>query len=127
MEQIQGENRELLQERYGLVLERIREIGGEPLGQPALDEYFGKLAAFSLKLAEYYAFAEQGHLKDGELARLQDWNRELFEDVLPEHYGHSWGNPAYAAERMGEQWGQLLSYVYVELRGCISSAAEGEL
>ena len=127
MEQIQGENRELLQERYGLVLERIREIGGEPLGQPALDEYFGKLAAFSLKLAEYYAFAEQGHLKDGELARLQDWNRELFEDVLPEHYGHSWGNPAYAAERMGEQWGQLLSYVYVELRGGISPAAEGDL
>ncbi len=127
MEQIQGENRGLLQERYGLILERIREMGAEPLGYPAMDAYFGKIAAFSLKLAEYYNYVEQGHLKDGELAQLQIWNRELYEDVLPAYYHHSWGNPAYAAEQLGEQWGQLLSHVYVELRDGILSAAEGDL
>lgn len=44
---------------------------------------------------------------------------------MPEHYDQSWGNPVYAAARMeDERWGQMLSYIYAELRKAIVPAAE---
>lgn len=127
MEQMQSENREVLQERYELVLERIGEMGTETMGHPALDAYFGKMADFSQKLSGYYAFVNEGHMQEAELAQLQAWNRDLYEDILPENYDQSWGNPAYGAAQMDEQWGQLLAHVYKELRDGIISAAQGDL
>jgi len=127
MEQTQKEKSEALQERYGLVKERINEMGAEGLGHPALDAYFREMAAFSQKLSGYYAFVEEGHMQDAPLPRLQAWNHDLYADILPENYGQSWGNPAYGALRMDKQWGQLLAYVYKELREGIVSAAQGDL
>ncbi len=127
MEQVQSERKEVLQERYGLIRERIKEMGNESMGHPALDAYFGKLADFSQKLGDYYAFVEQGHMRDAQLSRLQAWNHDLYEDILPEHYGQSWANPAYGASQMDEQWGRLLAYVYRELRDGIVPAAQGDL
>lgn len=127
MEQMQVENRELLQERYELALERIGEIPGESVGHPEMDAYFGAMAAFAQKLCGYYAFVNEGDAAQAGLEQLQAWNYDLYEDILPEHYGQSWGNPAYAAAQLGEQWGQLLSYVYVQLREGIVPAAEGDL
>ena len=77
MEQKQGENAEVLQERYELVLERIKEIGAEGMGHPALDAYFRKTAAFLQKLSDYYAFVDQGHMRDAQLEQLQTWNHEI--------------------------------------------------
>ncbi len=127
MEQKQGENAEVLQERYELVLERIKEIGAEGMGHPALDAYFRKTAAFLQKLSDYYAFVDQGHMRDAQLEQLQTWNHDLYEDILPEHYGENWGNPAYGTAQMDEKWGQLLAYVYKTLRDGIVPAAQGDL
>ena len=127
MEQTQTEERELLQERYELALERIGEIAGESIGHAELDAYFAAMAAFAQKLCGYYVVMNEEAAKQAELERLQAWNRDLYEDILPEHYSQSWGNPAYAVAQLGEQWGQLLSYVYVQLRDGIVPAAEGDL
>lgn len=127
MEQMQVENRELLKERYELALERIGEIPGERIGHSEIDVYFGAMAAFAQKLCGYYAFLNEGDAGQAKLEQLQAWNYDLYEDILPEHYGQSWGNPAYAVAQLGEQWGQLLSYVYVQLREGIVPAAEGDL
>ncbi|MDE6674226.1 MAG: leucyl aminopeptidase, partial [Acetatifactor sp.] len=94
MQQTQSVSREILQERYELVLERIGEMKAETIGHPALDEYFGKMADFSQKLSGYYAFVNEGHMREADLAQLQAWNRDLYEDILPENYDKSWGNPA---------------------------------
>lgn len=127
MEQIQCENAKLLQERYELVSERLEKIAAESLEHPALDEYFHRMAGFLQKVSVYYDFAAGGQLERADMAQLQEWNRCLYEDILPEHYEESWGNPAYAVEKAGEQWGQLLSAVYRELRGGIVAAAEQDL
>ena len=127
MEQIQSENTEVLQERYELVLERLGGITAESLGHPALDDYFSRMADFLRKVSGYYQFVTEGHMEQADEAQLQEWNRCLYEDILPEHYEESWGNPAYAAAKAGERWGQLLSAVYTELRGGIVSAAEKDL
>ena len=127
MGQTQSEKQEVLQERYELVLERIKEMGAEDMGHPALGAYFRKMADFSQRLSEYFAFVDRGHMRDAQLSQLQAWNHDLYEDILPEHYGQSWGNPAYGAAQMDEQWGQLLACVYKELRGGIVPAAQGDL
>ena len=127
MEQMQVEDREVLQERYELTLERIGEIQGESIGHPALDAYFGAMAAFAQKLCGYYAFMNGGDAAQAELEQLQAWNHDLYEDILPEHYEQSWGNPAYAVAQLEEQWGQLLSCFYAQLREGIVPAAEGDL
>lgn len=124
---MQSEDREVLQERYGLVLERLGGIAAESVGHPALDEYFGRVTAFLQKLGDYYSFVKEGGMETAPLEQLQGWNRELYGDILPEGYGRSWANPAYAAAQTDERWGQLLAYVYEVLRGGIVPAAEGDL
>lgn len=127
MEEMLIDNRELLQERYKLALERIGEFSEESVGHPALDTYFGAMAAFAQKLCGYYSFMNEGDVEQAGLEQLQAWNHDLYMDILPEYYGQSWGNPAYAVAQLGEQWGQLMSYVYAQLREGIVPAAEGDL
>lgn len=121
------ENRELLEERYQLAIERIGEIATESLGHPAMDAYFGKVASFLQKLCDYYQFVTKTQTEQAQLVQLQEWNHCLYEDILPENYEQSWGNPAYAVAELGQQWGQLFSAVYTELRGGIIAAAESDL
>ena len=98
-----------------LATQRLREIPQESVGHPALDEYFTKMAAFEETLAGYYTFVKQGGMETGTLEQLRDWNHKLYSDILPENYGQSWGNPAYAVAKMDEQWGRLLTYVYISI------------
>ncbi|MDE7224512.1 MAG: hypothetical protein K2O34_12140, partial [Acetatifactor sp.] len=71
MEQIQADNREQLQERYELALERVGEISEESIGHPALDNCFRSLADFTQKLCGYYAFVNGGAAAQAEPEQLQ--------------------------------------------------------
>lgn len=117
--------KEFLKERYDLVTERIRQIPGEQSGEERLKEYFDRTAAFLLLLDDTGRFLEEGGLRNASLEELAKRNHTLYRDVLPEHYGESYGNPAYAAEKLGE-FGQELSWLYVELRRLIGCLYEGE-
>ena len=48
----------------------------------------------------------------------------MYEDILPEHYETSYGNPEYAVKTLGEVHGRILSFLYTELRGMIVFAFE---
>ncbi len=50
----------------------------------------------------------------------------MYGDILPAAYGHCYGDPAYAVEKLGE-CGRYLSFLYSELRGMIVYAMEGRL
>ena len=43
---------------------------------------------------------------------------------MPENYEKSFANPDYAVEKLGEDYGKLLSFVYAEIRGMIVYAFE---
>lgn len=117
--------RELLKERYDLVLERIRQIPEEQSGEEGLKKYFDRTASFLLLLDDTERFLEEGGLRTASLEELAERNHALYEDVLPEHYDKSYGNPVYAVEMLGE-YGQELSWLYVELRRQIGCLYEGE-
>lgn len=110
---------EWIMERYSLAKERIREIVSETEVQEPFRQFFSRTAAF---LQEAAMAAEQD-CRSMSLEQLQVQNKKLYEDILPENYGTSYGNPAYAAEQLGE-YGQVFTFLYAEVRGVIVYAFE---
>ena len=115
---------DLEKERYGLAIERIRTIPDESICGEKFRSYFHKMAQFVLLVERAWNIVESGRLRQMSLEELQAFNRELYEDILPEHYGESYGNPDYAADCLGESMGNMLSFLYAELRGMIPAAFE---
>ncbi len=120
-------SRELLEERCGLAMERIRAIAEETGGRKEFKEYFNRTASFLLLLVDTKNFLEQDGLKNAPLKELQKRNYELYADVLPANYEESYGNPAYAVRLLGEEYGRLLGCLYCRLRRLIAAVYEGRL
>ncbi len=110
---------EILQERYELALERIREIPGEELGNETLEDYFRKGVEFLLMMEETRIFVEEGGLTAASLEELANRNHALYTDILPENYENSYGNPEYAVQMLGATYGKELCALYAELRRMI--------
>ena len=124
------EEREILQERLELALLRIREIPGEDFRGAELlpwKEYFTTVAKFLLLIEDTRQFLEQGKQATVTLEELQQRNRALYEDILPENYENSFANPAYAVKMLGEEFGALASFLYTEMRSLIGFTYEGRL
>ena len=131
MTSIDNQSARMLEERLALSSARIRELITETDIAEPFGEYFRKLAQFIVFSEEirkkrldgsFYALSEK---------ELEKINRKLYEDVMPDeeqemHYSVSYANPAYAAEKLGEEYGPLLSWIYMEVRALISLGARGE-
>ena len=78
-----------LLERWDLASQRVAEIAGETAGKTGWQDYFHRTAGF-LKFA-----AETGQRWQAfTLEEKRERNRQLYEDILPSRYGHSYGNPS---------------------------------
>ena len=124
------EEREILRERLELALLRIREIPGEDFQGAELlpwKEYFTTVAKFLLLIEDTRQFLEQGKQATATRKELQQRNRALYEDILPENYENSFANPAYAVKMLGEEFGVLVSFLYTEMRSLIGFTYEGRL
>ena len=111
-------------ERYALAIERIRQIPDESICGEQIRTYFRVMAEFVLLTDKAWNIVESGSLRRMTLEELQSLNRELYEDILPENYGSSYGNPDYAVDCLGKSIGQMMSFLYAELRGMIPAAFE---
>lgn len=118
---------ELIAERYGLALARIEEIPDESICGETYRDYFMQTAKFVLLMDRTFKLVESGALRQMGMEELREHNRTLYEDILPPHYGESYANPDYAANRLGESIGKCLSFLYAELRGMIPAAYEQNL
>lgn len=125
--QILKKENEAVKERWQLAAERIEDIAKEPEMQGSLGDYFQKTAGFLLFMIEVQKTLEEGTLKDASLEELQIWNQKLYEDVSGDAYERSYANPAFAVRQLTEEYGQILSFVYTELRGLIVYAYEQRL
>lgn len=110
-----------MNERYELTLERIESMLQEDTVAEVYRDYFRTVARFILKV---------NRIQDREAFTLEEWqaeNQELYADILDENYRTSYANPAYAVSVFGEEIGQLLSFLYTEIRAEIAYAYEGRL
>ena len=138
---LQEEN-DAVRERYQLSMERIKAMGTEEMRLP-YGSYFKKTAAFIMQVGEVVRrrgeeagdggqnpagcpASGNGHT-DMDLEGLKRENHALYEDILPENYGESYANPDYAVSELSDGMGQLLSFLYTEIRGDIVYAYEMRL
>lgn len=115
----------MVEERFVLAEQRIREIREEKGSMPeAFREYFRKTADFLLLMTDTYRFVAEGRLYLASLAELKEKNYKMYEDILPENYDTSYGNPSWCVLKLGEEYGKLFSFLYAELRSLIVYAYE---
>lgn len=117
----------IIRERYELSMERIGAVMEEHTVQEPFDTYFKTMAAFIMQIKELLKKVEDGELEGYTFEMWQELNHSLYEDILPENYETSYGNPAYAVSTLGEIHGRILSFLLVELRGMIAYGFENKV
>ncbi len=117
----------MIEERFLLAKDRIKEIKGETGLRPEFQEFFVNTAGFLELIMENYAFIMDGGLEKSPVEELKERNYRLYEDILPENYGKSYGNPCVCAGLFGKEYGQLLCFLYAELRSLIPFIFERRL
>lgn len=134
---LQEEN-DAVRERFELSMERIRSMETEEMKLP-YGSYFKKVAAFIGQIDELVkrrqndrgaggaAGTDDGCGVSMSLEQLQKENHALYEDIMPDVYDESYANPDYAVEMLGDGLGQLLSFLYTEVRADIVYAFEMRL
>ena len=117
-----------IKERYELAFERIRlfENGDTAIGSPFFD-YFHTTAGFLEQMDELNCQVKNRLMKDASFEQMKEYNYHLYEDILPGQYDKSYANPAYAKEKLGEELGGLVCFLYTELRAMIIYAVEQRL
>ena len=116
------ESNEQAAERFELVMERIAQIAEQTDVPEVYDDYFKKTAAFLLQLKEIVTEKENASTETKTMEALEQENKALYEDLFAENYATGYGNPAYAVEKLGEEYGQILSFLYAECRKHIRDA-----
>ena len=116
-----------IMERFQLSMERIGQISSEKTVSQPFHDYFTRTASFICLMGEYLDFIEEGKPDTASLDELKEWNLKFYEDILPDAYETSYANPAYAVEKLGDGLGQLLCYLYKEIRGDIVFVHENRL
>lgn len=119
--------KEVIRERYLLSMTRIREILEEETVKEPYRGYFKSVSEFIVLCGQVMNAKESGELEAWDGRTLEELNRKLYEDILPEHYGRSYADPAYAVSVLGEEIGKLLCFLYTEIRGDIVYAFEGRM
>ena len=113
-----------MEERYELSLGRIKELAMDPEMEAPFDDYFKQMALFLLQMDGIYQWVKGGYHKTQTMEVLENWNQELYSDIMPGHYEISYANPDYAVTRLGDTFGRILSFLYTELRSEIIYAYE---
>lgn len=113
--------------RYELAVSRIREMMDEETVEEKFRDYFRTVGAFVLLIDETNQKLRNGSFEKYSIEELAAWNAKLYEDILPDVYDRSYGNPAYATEKLGAEYGPVLSALYAEIRGAIAYVYEQKI
>lgn len=115
--------------RYRLATQRLREITTESiLGEPFCS-YFAKGASFLVLLDEVYIRVKSGQLKEMSLKEHKELNAKMYEDILGDNYKVSRANPGYLKEMLlnagiDKSFASYLAFLDAEMRGLIPYAFE---
>ena len=104
------EENEIFHERHDLTIERIRMIGTEQTAAEQFRPYFRHVAEFLLFVEEVRAMVEDESWEKLSFDEMKEINHKLYADISEENYGTSYANPAWAVEKLGEDFGTFLSF-----------------
>ena len=115
----------MINERYELAKERLFDIEKEEIVPMPYREYFREVAQFLVRMCKTYEEIRGNRYFTQTEQELAGANEKMYEDVLPERYDTSYANPTTAVKLLGEEYGQILSFVYTQMRSLIPAAFEG--
>ncbi len=116
-----------MNERYELAIERIRSILNEDTVNEKYRDYFQSVAKFILEIDEIKNRLEVKPNTDCTFEELKKENQNIYRDVVGANYEESFANPSFAVSKMGEEIGQILSFLYTEIRSEIPFVYEQRL
>ena len=120
-------DQEFIQERRELSRDRMIEIENDPCVAEKYQDYFSRVASFIRLMDTLLELLEKKEYRKLSLEELQQWNQKLYQDILEKNYAKSYGNPRYAKEILGEEFGGLLCFLYSEIRSMIPLSFEGRI
>ena len=114
----------MYKERYKLAFNRIKEIISENTVKAPFRSYFEKLSEFIMLLDNVEA--------------TEEYNKTLYNDILPANYDTCYGNPDYIVKAFTEAFSEdkreditviakYLCYLYAEIIGLIPYAYENNI
>lgn len=110
---------DIVNERYLIAIDRIKEIATEDVVKAPFVDYFKKVADFVITLDEIKNNISKLKNNEYTIEELESINDKLFSDIYEENYEKSYANPQYAVDTLGYDYGRLLCYLYTTLRGSI--------
>ncbi|MFV0363119.1 MAG: aminopeptidase [Suipraeoptans sp.] len=117
----------MVEERYDLVIDRIKEIKRESLVEKKYQDYFINISELILQLDRGYKLISERGLSNVDIDTLKEINTTFYEDIMPENYERSYANPEYANTILGDDYGKQLSFLYAEIRSAIPYVYESRL
>ena len=108
------ESNKEVEERFLLTRERIGEIAaGEKNGmKEQVHSYFKKTAQFLEKCASDFLCISSDEWKSCSFEQMKSENELFYQDILPQNYGKSFANPAFAVQELGEEWSDSEFFIY---------------
>ncbi|MCR5357569.1 MAG: aminopeptidase [Lachnospiraceae bacterium] len=116
--------------RYELVTERIREISSESLIGEPFCSFFASTASLLSLIDDAFNLKKSGKLYELSLDELKELNGRLYEDIAGDSYRNSFVNPAFITGRIKSagcdpSLGKILAFLGAEMRALIPYAFEG--
>ena len=119
------EANEEVRERYELVMDRILELRSEHNVEEKYWPYFRRLADIFMMVDETLKKEESGALDQRDLSECEEMSWQFYYELQEGNYDRCYANPTVAVELLGEEFGQMLCFLYTELRAAIPYAFEG--
>ena len=126
----EAQRMELILERWQLSESRMDSVCAElqtgDTDLSAFSDYFYKEASFLKLLFETAEKVEKGELSTMKTEELTTQNEALYKELIGTNYETSYANPAFAVEKLGEEFGRFFSALHAYIRGGIGYIFDGE-
>jgi hypothetical protein len=110
---------QLIDLRYQLSMDRIREIPGENAVSADFVPFFESGAKWFLLIDRTRRELMEGQYEAASLDVMRSRSRALYEEILPANYKKSYANPEYASDKLGKEFGPLFAALRYEMRSVI--------
>lgn len=120
------ENKTLL-ERFELLVGRAEEMSAESSVEVPFLPYFREASGLVLKASVIWELILSGRLYTLNEKQLKNINDSVYAGIDKENYEESYANPAFAVQKLGDNYGQRFAYLFRTLNEALARVFEHRL
>lgn len=113
------------QDRYVTACNSIRTLLDQAKDKKtALDSYVLQVGTFVMQMDRLMEEINEDYFTKHSFEELLSLNHRYYEDIIEDSYGKSYADPAYCSERFSEGIGEIMAYLYTQIRQFVAFAFE---